>query len=259
LGIAVTAAAIAFFRRRERPPVAGKSRRPPGFAIGIAAWVALLIYMMKIGAEATGRLVAAYYPLLLLPILLHPLQEGLVRQRWWKVLALLAGAGALADVVLTPSRPLWPAEEVCAWTAKQFPRSKEVARAGEVYSVYRDRGDLMAPVRRHIPSAVQTIGFLGGDWGAESSLWLPFGSRRVVDLFGTGGIDPSTLEWVVIKRGWLEAAAGDSLEHWVGRRGGSIVAEETITSWVTVGPEQWTVVHFPASANRPAPIQKDYH
>jgi len=254
LGLAIMAAAaiaVALLPSRRRPA----SPKPPagwsGLAIGAAAWIALLVYMMKIGAEATGRLVAAYYPLLLLPVLLHPAQRALVRRGWWRSLALLAGLAALMALAETPSRPLWPAQSLLEAAGRKFPQSQQLARARTVYSVYGHRGDLFAGIRAHLPASASVVGFIGDCDDPESSLWRPYGARRIVDLTGQERFQPPTLSWVVVKNSIL-GSQPDAFDRWLNQTGGSLDDQEEVIELVNAGPEKWSLVHFPHPSTPPA-------
>jgi hypothetical protein len=225
--------------------------RRNGMLIGGAAWVALIVFMTKTGSEATSRLLSAYYPLLAIPILLMPGQVELVKQRWWRNFALLSVTATLLGLVLTPSRPLWPAGTVCDWLAKEFPNNSEIVRAQKVYSVYRNRNALLAPVLRHIPKDVKTIGVIEEMGGAESSLWQPYGSGRVRELVGIDLWRRPEMEWVAVRQDALEKGLGKPIEWWVRRNAGTIVAREMIVSTASGGADCWYVARFPAGENKP--------
>jgi len=245
-----TALAFALLRQQRRAASFWTPATRHGLIIGIAAWAAMLAYMMRIGAPAPGRLLAAYYPLLLLPILLHPTQQTLVRKCWWNKLGLLAGLLALIPLVLTPSRPLWPGERIDALQHK-FPQSEQIARAHKIYKVYWDRNDVLAPIRRHLPPSASVVGLIEDGGDAETSLWRPYGARRVVLLTGTNVFQRPNLEWVVVKNNVL-GADPTTFAKWLKQTGGILVDQETITELINIGPETWSLVRFPAPAGQPA-------
>jgi hypothetical protein len=77
LGLGITVIAIismvaAWRFPRRNPPRFNNPARRQGLWIGVLTWVALLVFMSKLGSESTSRLVAAYYPLLLLSLLINP-------------------------------------------------------------------------------------------------------------------------------------------------------------------------------------------
>lgn len=248
LGLGITVLLVAAFFSRRNSRAAGRRPLPqrPGLLIGIMAWVALLAYMAKLGNEAASRLLSPYYPLLVLPILLIPAQERLVRRRWWRILGLLSGLGALLALVLTPSRPLWPAGRICAWLANECPHNLQFRRAQTVYAVYSNRYNLLVPLSRQIPDAVPTIGVIDGEDDADASLWRPYGLRQVRYLTATDLRRPPDLEWLVIKQHAFEFQTGESLDAWVRRIGGSVVAREMIAAKASHEPDAWYVVRVSA-------------
>jgi hypothetical protein len=243
IGCAV-AAALLFSLSRPKLP-AGAWRK--GCIIGGLAWISLLYFMMKLGAVCPGRLVSAFYPLLLIPILIFPANRELVGRRWWKALAVLAGIYALTALLLTPSRPLWPASRCLGWLCAKFPRSAQLTRAREVYGVYRQRSNLLGSLANHIPTSVSIVGLIEGSDDSEVSLWYPFGSRKVRHLVGADRFQRPKMEWVVVKDN-LVAGRTESFDDWLRRGGGAAVADEMITSKVITGPEKWSVVRFQPSS-----------
>jgi hypothetical protein len=247
LGIISIVAALRFRRQNQARPTVWAERQ--GLIIGLLTWAALLVYMSKLGSESTSRLIAAYYPLLLLPLLLSPAQSFLVRQRWYRALAVCAGTIALMAVILTPSRPLWPAEHFFAWAVQRFPGNALIARASTVYSVYRSRNDLFASLRQSIPESVPVIGLIAGGDDAESSLWRPFGARRVMHVLEGDRSQQSNLHWFVVKNDVIGRGTPEDFDQWLQRNGGALIARQSVTEKVGRGPETWSVVHFPGDSN----------
>ena len=89
----------------------------------VAPWVSLLAYTMKSGMVTPARLISPYYPLLLPLLLVGARQAEIVRRRWWRAMAWGVVLLALPVLVLTPGRPLWPAQTVLskllAWKPDQ--------------------------------------------------------------------------------------------------------------------------------------------
>ena len=72
----------------------------------VAPWGSLLAYGMKSGIVDAGRLISAYYPLLLPLLLVGAGQAVIVRRRWWRAMAWGVVLLAVPVLVLTPGRPL---------------------------------------------------------------------------------------------------------------------------------------------------------
>jgi hypothetical protein len=248
LGIGCGVAAALLFSLSHPKLPAGA--RPNGFVIGALAWISLLYFMATLGAACPGRLVSAFYPLLLIPILIFPANRELVRRRWWKALAVLAGIYALTALVLTPSRPLWPANRCLGWLSAKFPRSAQLTRAKEVYRVYHQRSNILGALANRIPRPVSNVGLIEGPDDSEVSLWYPFGSRKVRHLVGADRFQRPKMEWVVVKDKVVSGQA-ESFDDWLRRGRGAVVASEIITSKVGIGPEKWSVVRFQPSKDWP--------
>jgi hypothetical protein len=152
-------------------------------------------------------------------------------------------------VILTPSRPLWPAKSFFDWTAHSFPENVLLARARMVYNVYQSRNDLFASLRRNIPESVQVIGLIAGSDDAESSLWRPFGARRVVRVLEGDRRQESNLHWLVVKDGSIGLGNTEDFDRWMQRDGGTLVTRQSMTEKVGRGPESWSIVHFPGGSD----------
>lgn len=219
--------------------------RSGGMIVCVAAWVALLFYMAKLGSEGAGRLVSPYYPLMVASFLFFPGNAMLVRRRWWKALAFLAAFSALPTFILSAPRPLWPAQHVLRMLEQLMPGNRLVERAATVYAVYAARSDVLGPLRKYLPPGAETIGFLGTSDEPETALWRPFGTRRVVDvtkeneqqLLGKG---VSTL---VLSSYGVQETYGYSLDDWVQQRHPRILGREKLIVYVRRGPEDWIVVN----------------
>ena len=254
LGLGVTLVAVlsllgALAAWRSKPRSAWPAAARRGLTIGLLAWLSLLAYMIKLGSEATGRLLAAYYPLLLLPFLVHPSQDAWVRPRWRQLLAAGVGVMALVVLILTPARPLWPTRPVLRWLSGLLPGNVIIARAQRVYDVYGHRNDAFASLRAQIPNSVSTIGVIDDMDDMECSLWRPFGERTVVDLGALQMNALPDLEWVVVKDD-LVTNQYQSFEQWMGKTGGTIISSQMITAKVHIGPERWSLLRFPGAARR---------
>ena len=238
---AVGAAMVHGFRNRS-----GGSLFPKLSAVGLAAGVAVLFYMSKMGSEATARLLLPYYPMALVPILLLPVQKHLSRLRVWKIMALLAALSVLPAVILSPARPLFPAVPLSRWLLKQYPDSPAAQRAAAVYLAYAHRNDVLAPVRAGLPEGALKIGFLAGENDTDYSLWRPFGSRQVKSFQFDGDRPfalPADMEWMVVKRAVWQEATAVPLETWAAQQGAHITLSVPIVTLVSGGDQIWCVLH----------------
>jgi len=211
----------------------------------IAPWVSLLVYCAKAGMSTPGRLIAAYYPLLLPLLLRGGNATPIFRRAWWRGLVAVVLFLAFVVLVLSPDRPLWPAKTVLSRLAAQHPGSHLLARARDVYAVYSGRHDALAGVRKLLPPETRTVGFIGTADDCDISLWLPYGTRRVEHFFLT---DPpeqirSNVDCVVL--GGLNLKYNNlTLDAWMQQTGAELVGSTNATMKVGEGVQPWYVVRF---------------
>jgi len=251
-GVSVLAAASCLAGLFQRRRGAEALNEPSGFNLQlstlvlIAPWLALIAYCMKSGMVTGARLIAPYYPLLLPLLLISRVQSRIVRRRWWRGLVWLNLLLALAVLVLTPPRPLWPARTILGRLAQSHPSSASITRALGVYSVYATRSDPLANVRELLPPDVQTIGFVGTEDDIEISFWRPLLKRRVKDFFvtdGAGAFKNRGVEYVVVGGFNLKQSAL-TLDDWLRRTGGELLATTNATIKLAEGPQPWHVVRL---------------
>ncbi len=215
---------------------------------GRAGWVAALVFCLGLGSEMTARLLAPYYPVLVLPLLRCTGQTRWLGSRIAQGLALLVLISTAFVLVVTPARPLLPLEK---WTASEpaecVPR---MGRIATVYAVYAGRADSLSDLREALPDSVSEVGFMASADDAETSLWRPYGLRRVVRL--EPGQSPGDLEWLVARTDvvWPDAAdEGLWLERW----NGAIVRRQELRLKASRAPEQWVLVRISLAGKRAGP------
>jgi hypothetical protein len=212
-----------------------------------AAWIAALVYMLKMGSEATARLMLPYYPLVIVPFLLLPSQNYLLRFRAWKIFCMLAVLSVLPAIILSPSRPLLPMEKISKQLAAHHPASVTAQRLASVYFVYAHRNDSLAPLREHLPDDVKVIGFVAGSDDTDYSLWRPIGKRKVVylqnDIKSSDAI-PDSVKWIAVKQKSWRKFSNLPLETWAMQHQAQIVFSNSITTLVSRGPETWLLLHI---------------
>jgi hypothetical protein len=220
------------------------AKQRTGIFVCLGAWVALLAYMAKMGSEAGPRLLAPYYPLLFATFLLLPGTETLVRRPWWRLVALVAALSVLPALILSPARPLWPAQSVCHHLRQRFPNQALLERATTIYDVYRTRDDNLAPLRLYIPSACLEVGLIAGGDDPETSLWRPFGARKVLEVTPANQAEVlgGRVTTVVVNKQALELAFGCSVAQWLSEKHLRMLGQEKLRLQVKGGWQDWLVV-----------------
>lgn len=222
-------------------------RRIPGPwlpAVLLAPWVALLIYGAKSAIQPNGRILAPFY-LWVLPTFLIPGGRDFLTRPLRRGLELLVLGLAAMVVILTPARPLFPVHSVIAALGAPTPGSL-AQRIETVYGVYGQRADAFGPLRRLVPTDVTQLGFITGN-DAETSLWRPYGQRRLHHIpqpYSRVEFDRRGVTWVVVNIPELTARGGTSLEAWLRAVKGEVVHRQFLKLAAALEAQEYAVVRL---------------
>jgi hypothetical protein len=205
-----------------------------------------LVYLGKLGSDASPRIAAAYYPLLLVTLLRCPRAAALERKNFSGVLAGFAAATVIPIIILTPARPLVPVQTIARLT-----HSHAVSKVAGQYLFWDEMRDDLAPLREQLPPGVTRLGYAAGFRDTSYGLWKPFGSRVVVELglpLGAKTPPPADLEYAVVTAGGLQSRYGMSLKDWLIFYHAEIIYEmKRSISLVSSDPanyDSWYLVRF---------------
>ncbi|HEX5223128.1 MAG TPA: hypothetical protein VFZ59_26455 [Verrucomicrobiae bacterium] len=214
-------------------------------------WLALIAYGAKSGMVTPGRLIAPYYPLLLPLLIVGTEQAVLVQQRWWRALVWLVFLTAFFVLIVTPARPLWPAQTILTRAVQAKPDSRWLRRALATYSVYSIRSDPLPELRAQLPANLKLVGFLGTPDDLDISFWRPYLTRQVAQIsaFETAEqlrerklthaiVSGAGLEWFALSNTNL------TLENWLTQTRAEVLTNLSTTITVSAGTQDWYVVRF---------------
>ncbi len=224
--------------------------------VHLAILVAFGAFLAKMGSEGTPRLAAPFYPFLLILPLGFSGQEWATRQRWWRVLAVLVALSIVPAMILSPARPLWPAQSVLHSLAQSRPGNKAIQRAQAVYSTYRQRHDYVASLKAQLPPNTHVLGFIPNINDLEGTLWKPYGSRKVIEVLTSSPKDPALAALrgsaIVTSRRALEERFNLTPEAYAASINGTLSARAMLTQKVALGPEEWVLISVAAPAGSEA-------
>jgi len=146
-----------------------------------ASGLACLAFMARLGSGSAPRLFLPYTVLIVFVGLLLRDASRVVRSRAWRIGAVASAVMSLMILVVSPARPMFPV----AWTLRVMAPIVPAGlldRATIVYEVYADRADVFAEVRNSLGTNDRVLGLVSSGNDLETSLWRPFGSRRVVHV-----------------------------------------------------------------------------
>jgi hypothetical protein len=212
------------YRRRAG---ASDSPGPLPMILRWTPWALLLVFMAKVGTYENGRSLAPYYFFLFPALLAAPGQSILVRRRWWQFLARFVLLLAMALIVISRDRPLFPAEQVAAWLKTKYPDSGIAHNIALSYGRTVDFERQRVFLWQTLPPGERVLGYAADGGEAESTMWLPFGCRRIQRILP--GDTPEQLQsagihYVVVERFYLDKT-GDDLAQWLARFNGLLIKQ----------------------------------
>jgi hypothetical protein len=217
---------------------------PTGFlrmSVLAGVWISVLPLFLVSGANGPARYLAPQYGLLVIPFLLNQTGDWIRTHRWWRLAGMvvfLLGAGLL---VVSPARPLWPARSVLSKLESNGHVPAAIKRAQTVYDVYGDRADAFAPLRALLPPEARAIGMVTFD-DPETSLWRPFGSRRVFHAQNGNtrhDLDAHGITYVIINKEYFDRHFTEPLESWQAQMHAEVVQHRNLTLRAGREPSEW--------------------
>src|SRR5262249_50293952 len=146
-------------------------------------------------------------------------------------------------LVLSPARPLWPANSLLAKV--DATKSRLLAKAKTVYAVQRQRYDAFAPVRKLLPADLKVLGVIISD-DPETSLWRPFNCRRVEHVTATDSLQElhaRGIEYMLVSAAVIKRAFQQPIEVWVAGMNGEIEARLSLELRGS-GPNDWLLIRI---------------
>ncbi|HSU52842.1 MAG TPA: hypothetical protein VLT36_02140 [Candidatus Dormibacteraeota bacterium] len=213
----------------------------------MGSWLAAIFLMSQSGLACPGRYLAPFYSLLVASLFGgKEVTRGFIRSRAARWMAGGVFVLAFLLVVISPARPLWPAVTVLRHFGAGGSSHALVRRAWTVYSVYAERDDGFRPVRAVLPPDANVIGLVTFD-DPETSLWRPFGSRRVVHICVDDHyeqIEKRGVKYALVS-GTLLSQHQIRMADWLARTRAELVQTMNLRLRAGTGPGEWFLVKWP--------------
>ena len=217
-----------------------------GTWVSLGAWAGVFVFMVKVGYSGPARYLLPFYPLLVLPVLTGTATAGIFRRRRWRHAAFLIFSVAGLLLVVSPQRPLWPADYFLRRLDAEHSQNFLLQRAFAVYPAYAQRADGLAAVRAALPPATSPLGYLALDQ-PETSLWRPFGSRRILHIeHGDSGafIRARGIQYAVLSVADIDRTYAPGIEAWCRERHAKTIANFALKNRASRAADQWRLVVF---------------
>jgi hypothetical protein len=236
------------FERRKNPAVV--SEKPDGSAwracVRFAPVISFCALMTQADNDAIARIAIPYYLLLLPALLAANGHERLTGKRWWRISVFAVFAAAAGMLIISPARPLFPAQRLLKKIQQHRPDSRLFTRMEMVYSVYGARGDAFAPVRAILPVDANPLGLITWD-DPEASLWRPFGSRHILHVCLDDSPEATRqhgIKYVLVSSIILLQGKNMSLEEWLVRNNAELIQRLNLDLRASRGPTDWALVRL---------------
>jgi len=161
-----------------------------------------------------------------------------VRRCWWQAAARVVLVIAAGLLIVSPARPLFPVLTLLG----KLPHPP--ARLVEVYSVYRERHDAFAPVRAVLPAGVTVLGMTTFD-DPETSLWRPFGSRRIEHILPedtAADLKARGIGYVLVRGEVFGTWFPGAMDDWLAKMDAQVVQKLSLDLRAAQGPADWYLV-----------------
>jgi len=245
LGIGVTISLLAAVLLQFRMPKSASYANSFSAIILASGWIALMVYMMKMGSESCARLLTPYYPICLAGVWVFLVKrQEVVKQLAWRWIACASALMAILVLIISPARPLWPAQTILEKLASWHP-SLAITRAMSVYKTYGTRNQALQPVASELPQDASVIGLAVEGGELETALWWPLGSRSIIHVLPGDTLQDLKNKGVQVicsNRMALKNLWSLTPEEFASRFKGEIIARPKATQTVMWGEEEWIVI-----------------
>jgi hypothetical protein len=219
----------------------------------LSPWLALLVFMAKVGTYGNARQAAPYYALLLPMLLVRPGQNAFTRRRWWQRFLLLCMLFTVAWMAFARGRQIVPATLMADLHAK-YPEVKTLAVLNDYYASNLSAASARRFLQKNnIYDGV--VGYATTYGGSEPGMWFPLGTvrvERVLPTDGTAWFRSHDIHYVVVEDLALKTA-NETIAEWMQRQQGSLVGELIFKRDPGAPPGHQYLVHLspPVEAGRP--------
>jgi len=208
--------------------------------------VSLSAVLLESNLSAVARLFTPYYALVIPIVIAGNGHDLMVKKIWWRIAAFLVFVMVATLIVISPARPLFPAQTLLQKFSAGKSESKWFQRINEVYSVYENRNDAFAPARAALSPNVTTFGAVLHD-DPETSLWRPFGPRRVVHVCPGDTADylkSRGVQFIFLPKETFTQWFNFPLDDWLKQMNAQIVQTIPLNLRASVGPTDWYLVRL---------------
>ncbi|HEY3760868.1 MAG TPA: hypothetical protein VGN23_03890 [Verrucomicrobiae bacterium] len=192
-----------------------------------APWLSLVLFMAKDLAYENARQLSPYYALFFPLFLARPGHALLVRRRWWQWFALLLMLCTAGLLVISRSRPLFPAQTVMHQLQADHPHSRLITRLEFSFDAVPIAKKMDPEIMKALPPGEKVIGYATVSGSDEPELWYPFGQRSVRRMMPGDTADSLRSEDIhyVVVDNFALGASRQTIAQWMEQYHGEMAAQ----------------------------------
>jgi hypothetical protein len=190
-------------------------------------WALMLLFMAKVGAVESSRQFSPYYVFLFPSLLMSDGQQILVRRKWWQGLGLAILLLAVALLITSRDRPLFPAQALTSWLHQKYPNSKFVARVTNSYELVWDFENQRKLLGGILPPNEKVAGYAVVVGTYEPALWFPLGVRSIVRILPGDTLEQLQQQQIhyIVVAGDFPSIMGQTIQQYTANYDGKLVAK----------------------------------
>jgi hypothetical protein len=194
-------------------------------------FLALLLFMAKVGSRSNARQLAPYYVFFFPALLVAAGHSRLTRQRWWQMLGLSAMLLTAILLVIAREHPLFPVESIVAALKRASGGQTFASKIDKSFYYWDSTRKVVAnPLKDKIPPTEHVVGYATVFGYCEPGLWMPLGSRTVERILPDAAPDAlsrKNIHFVVIGDEFFDVARDKSIDAWLGDYHGQLIDQMT--------------------------------
>jgi hypothetical protein len=212
----------------------------------LTPWPLLIVFMAKVGTFDSARQLGPYYVFFFPLLLTMPIHAELLRQQWWRQLGLLVMLMTALLLIMSRSRPLFPAQTLITWLQTKHHDSKLLSKMENSYGFRSSFESLRNIFSKTLPPETVVIGYATPNGNAEPGLALPLGRLKIERLLPDDTLDQlrlARISYVAVDDQWL-TLRNETIEQWMSRYDGRMVDQLTFFTDPYFPPEHLYLVQL---------------
>jgi hypothetical protein len=149
-------------------------------------------------------------------------------------------------LVISRSRPLFPAQTIIHWLQAEHPNSRLITRLEFSFEADPAARKLGQQIMKNIPPDEKSIGYATVIGNAEPDLWFPFGEhsvRRITPDDNAETLKTADIHYIVVDSCILDPST-ETVEQWMEKYQGELIGKVNIQTQPYLPPYDLDIVRL---------------